>query len=480
MKPGRNDPCSCGSGKKYKHCCLRAESAAVETPEDFLRRRVRAVIGDLAQRLLRFIGRQFEPGLIQEAWEDFTGETEPFDPKTPHIVVFMPWFFHHWYPSRANTRFPDLAARKVTVASELILHQRPRLDPLLVRYLEACAAATFSFHEAVRVEPGRGFLLRDLMRESEMFVVEHSASRSVHSGDIVFAQIVRIDGLAMLEGCGPMAFQPLEKPVIINLRKTIRGRGDAVGEARLKERSLELIDLYLELAERKLHPVMPELQNTDGDPLEPHTLVFGIDDAAAAAAALDAARLSDGETIKPDGERSYPQGRALEAGWTWASTGNPMHKSWTNTTLGQLALAGGQLKVNVNSAARAVRARALVERLLEGNASYRATEITSAEAMLAEARNLPAQKDDSEHERLMQIPEVRQQLAEMLMRHYTEWLDTKLPALGERTPRKAVRDRDGREAVEALIAQMERDGARQSPPLDPGIPAMLRRELGLG
>jgi hypothetical protein len=21
---GRNDPCSCGSGKKYKHCCARA------------------------------------------------------------------------------------------------------------------------------------------------------------------------------------------------------------------------------------------------------------------------------------------------------------------------------------------------------------------------------------------------------------------------------------------------------------------------
>lgn len=23
-KPGRNDPCSCGSGKKYKRCCGRA------------------------------------------------------------------------------------------------------------------------------------------------------------------------------------------------------------------------------------------------------------------------------------------------------------------------------------------------------------------------------------------------------------------------------------------------------------------------
>lgn len=26
MKPGRNDPCHCGSGKKYKHCCMDARS----------------------------------------------------------------------------------------------------------------------------------------------------------------------------------------------------------------------------------------------------------------------------------------------------------------------------------------------------------------------------------------------------------------------------------------------------------------------
>src|SRR5687768_14289041 len=28
-KPGRNDPCPCGSGKKYKQCCLRAEENGV-------------------------------------------------------------------------------------------------------------------------------------------------------------------------------------------------------------------------------------------------------------------------------------------------------------------------------------------------------------------------------------------------------------------------------------------------------------------
>ena len=29
MKIGRNDPCPCGSGKKYKNCCLRKDTMSV-------------------------------------------------------------------------------------------------------------------------------------------------------------------------------------------------------------------------------------------------------------------------------------------------------------------------------------------------------------------------------------------------------------------------------------------------------------------
>jgi tetratricopeptide (TPR) repeat protein len=31
-KPGRNDPCPCGSGKKYKHCCLERDRTAELAP----------------------------------------------------------------------------------------------------------------------------------------------------------------------------------------------------------------------------------------------------------------------------------------------------------------------------------------------------------------------------------------------------------------------------------------------------------------
>ena len=49
--------------------------------------------------------------------------------------------------------------------------------------------------------------------------------------------------------------------------------------------------LRLDIAERILHPAMPKLQNTDGEPVELHTLVFRVDHSAAAATALDAAKL---------------------------------------------------------------------------------------------------------------------------------------------------------------------------------------------
>ena len=60
-----------------------------------------------------------------------------------------------------------------------------------------------------------------------------------------------------------------------------------------------------------------------------------------------------------------------------------------------------------------------------------------------------------------------------------QWVDDKLPVLGNRTPLEAVRDPAGREAVEALVLQIERDGSRMNPPLDPQIVRRLRERLQL-
>ena len=46
----------------------------------------------------------------------------------------------------------------------------------------------------------------------------------------------------------------------------------------------------------------------------------------------------------------------------------------------------------------------------------------------------------------------------MSRKHWEGWLDTRVPALGNKTPRQAARTAGGRERLEALLAEFDRDG----------------------
>jgi len=66
-----------------------------------------------------------------------------------------------------------------------------------------------------------------------------------------------------------------------------------------------------------------------------------------------------------------------------------------------------------------------------------------------------------------------------MRQHYSTWHKEKLPALNGKTPMQAVKTRDGREMVEALLMDFEQRGKQQTPPLDPAIIEELREKLGL-
>jgi hypothetical protein len=63
----------------------------------------------MATTMLRFVAETYGPQALHEAWEEFSGAEEPFDPETPHIQVFMPWFFHRWTPDPYSTEVADTA-----------------------------------------------------------------------------------------------------------------------------------------------------------------------------------------------------------------------------------------------------------------------------------------------------------------------------------------------------------------------------------
>jgi hypothetical protein len=144
-----------------------------------------------------------------------------------------------------------------------------------------------------------------------------------------------------------------------------------------------------------------------------------------------------------------------------------------------LAIGASRLTAEVNSEARERRLRETVERALGAGARYRATEIQSVEQLLARGEASPPSPSRRESDAIADSPEVRALINEHMSRHYDSWVNERIPALGNRTPLQAVKSRAGREAVQALVTQLERDGAKMSPPLDPAIVKRLKERLGL-
>jgi hypothetical protein len=483
MKVGRNDPCPCGSGKKYKHCCLARDGEAATSPQDLAWRRLRRAIESLPTDLLRFADGYFGRAGLLEAWDEFTLWKEvPFDAESRHIPVFMPWFYYNWMPDPHDTDVRAEARAETCVAQAYLRRKGKSLDPFARRYIEACVAAPLSFYDVVTCEPGRGFTLRDIITGDECNVSERSASGSVQAGDILFAKIARLDDIALLEACSTVIIPPDRKGPILELRKRIRDSRMPLTPGALCEVNIELIEVYLGLADGLLNPTLPELRNTDGDALISHKLVFEIESPRAAFDALKdlALDVDDAELLaeaKLDG-----QGLLRRVQFPWRKRGNPVNKSWDNTILGELTIDGARLTAEVNSRERAIRFREIVEGRPGARAKYLATEIKSMESMLARARResggKKARAAQEEHERLASLPEVQAALQEHLRRHFESWIDQEIPALGGRTPRQAMQDPDGRELVEALVLQAERHGRSMQPPMDQSIIRDLRARLG--
>ena len=93
-KTGRNDPCPCGSGKKYKSCC---QPQPVARPDDFLWRQLRRADDQLTHELLKHAKRLYGYEGFEAAWEAYAGgDLDAFDVDSPHNQAFCPWYLYNW------------------------------------------------------------------------------------------------------------------------------------------------------------------------------------------------------------------------------------------------------------------------------------------------------------------------------------------------------------------------------------------------
>jgi hypothetical protein len=160
--------------------------------------------------------------------------------------------------------------------------------------------------------------------------------------------------------------------------------------------------------------------------------------------------------------RYKEDGGLLRVDWDWSRVGHKQSLGMTNTILGNLTIDGNRLTVELNSAKRAKTIRKTIEKRLGDGVRFKLDEITPFRPQEAwEAARDPDGRGPASNESLMQNPEVQRVLAESMRSHWEGWPDMKIPALGNRTPREAIHTADGREAVEALLRDFERERAIQ-------------------
>ncbi len=457
-KVGRNDPCPCGSGKKYKRCCLQNESLS----QDRLWTRQRDASDQLTREMMRFAASKFGQH-TEEAWQDFNMSDlpAPFVDRASEDQIFMPYFLFHWDPD-SRTKGRSAYGKGGLVTRSYMLERASRLSEMEKLLLDQAIMQPVSFHEVLWSEPGERMAVRDILIGGDVEVIERSASRALRQGDIAYAQVWNLPGLAILGCCGPIRIPPDRKAEVIGLRKQLRKKIAKQNRNLMADDLLrygdDIRETYLNIRDALYTP--PRFCNTDGDPLVFHTLTYRIESAEEAFEAL--APLAVGrskEDLLSEAELSS-DGKLQRVDFDWLKKGNRKISSWDNTILGSIKISSHSLVAEVNSERRATRLHAEIEKRLGPSAVHQSTRAQTPEEMLKSStrRETAHAEIDEEVETMLRDPDVRKRVQESLQKQVEAWVDQKIPVLGGRTPKQAVQDLDGREIVEALLLEWERRG----------------------
>jgi hypothetical protein len=348
-------------------------------------------------------------------------------------------------------------------------------------YIEAMRDSVVSLYEVSDVRAGESFLARDLVRGGDPArVTERTATKTLGPWDIIAARIVTVRGVVQMTGTVLPVERPLANEMLALLRRTqsrapgvaaetfatadpaLRTRLEAElanNETVLSVAAATITTLWLNDTIRRCLAPLPELVNTDGEPLEFMTLHYRLAPESTTSDIADAlAGLPD---LRGDGDGAH---------WTWFAPEKPapkrrnsqgLHDADAGRTIhGHLTLSATTLEVRVNSEVRATRIRGQLKAVLGERVREPLIERVTPEQAMAEAGKVTPAPAEGLPDGL--TPEaLREATHQVLDRHYRKTLGEPVPMLGGKTPRQAVRSAKGRIAVADWLKGFEQTNARR-------------------
>ncbi len=211
LRPERNDPCWCGSGKKYKKCHMIADEEADRRPpapssgvkqsppenDNQMHKRLGNLVLTAMHKwngdgeMKRAFALYFGSGPVPEAHDEEAGD------------LFLQWYLHDYRPRNTGR----------TAFAEYLRRDGGTLKPRERAMAEAMRDSRYGLYEVHRVEEGRGIEVRNVYRDGLLFVKDISSSKELVKWDCLLSRVEFFEEVHTFAGNGQIVPRTFIEPL---------------------------------------------------------------------------------------------------------------------------------------------------------------------------------------------------------------------------------------------------------------------------
>jgi hypothetical protein len=428
-KIGRNDPCPCGSGKKFKKCCGNEANEPVAGDEKdggvgkalvwLTSRHAKAVNTSIASMLNDDLDKE-EQARLQELDE--------YDLEGVQINA-MEWLL-------AEGSIAVKGAQR-NVAELLLGPGGPAFTPHQRSWIEQLRRRPLRLYDITEVLPGAGMRLCDALdtAAAPVMVYEKSGSEHARVGNLIGVRIMEADGHHEISGAAYPFSRLMNASLLAQLHAVVEDA--AVQGEELPHRLSAIIRRCWIAQHARPLPLPALIDSHSGDPvllIADHYRVRNWDDLAAAL------------TTRSDIEGDRASG--------WARLFDCADGQTRQSVSINLGKSEDRIELFYKTQNYADQGRPWFEALAGKSVEF-------AGRVLADPRsatkNPPTGKPGSFATTVPNLPAeaLAEAVEQVLRRTYANWSDEPIPALGGNTPRQALATASGRERVRGLLRSYE-------------------------
>lgn len=425
-----NDPCHCGSGKKYRRCCLNKDDSQ-PAPEHANAARV---VLELLQRHHRKAMRVALDALLKELFSyDEIGHLGELDEETIEGILIN---LSEWLLAEGHLLIKGVRRR---VPEYVLGINGPSLTPSQRNWLTQLENNPLRLYDITDVVPGEQLTLCDVLSPEAppVVVLERSGTQSLRPGLRLGCRLMRVDTHFEMSG----AAYPFSLLASESVGERLKAIADEFPNQRdtAHEMGIDIMSMWLQ---QFVTPApMPMMMDAhSGDPIQLVTDHYKISDWSALERALAACK-----DVQGDSKNGWDRLLECEDGQS---------RPVVTINIGEKA---NTVELFTRTLAYATQARVWFETLAADSARFLRRESVDPQ-QFATTRGAPLRAEPPDIDPAL----LSQAIGEAIQRAYANWADEPIPLLDNKTPRQAMRTPAGLERVKGLIRSYETDEKEQA------------------